>query len=178
MQELVSIILLGVSLSMDTFSLSLTIGSIINNSKVLKILPLLVGIFHFFMPLIGTILGIKVIELFNVASNILLGFILLVLGIHLLTQLRKENNLNLNLTFVGALSFAFSVSIDSFSVGLGMSNITNNYLLSFFIFSILSFSFTTLGLILGKYTSDILGRKANIIGIILLLVLGIYYLFV
>ena len=35
MQELVSIILIGVSLSMDTFSLSLSMGAIIKNNKFL-----------------------------------------------------------------------------------------------------------------------------------------------
>lgn len=178
MQELVSIILIGVSLSMDTFSLSLTIGAIINNSKIIKLLPVLVGIFHFFMPLIGTILGIKVIELFNVASNILLGSILLVLGIHLLFESKKNDKINFNLSFIGLLSFAFSVSIDSFSIGLGISDITNNYFLAYITFAILSFSFTLLGLIIGKYTSNLIGKKANILGIILLLILGIYYLFV
>ena len=58
MKEIVSIILIGISLSMDTFSLSLSLGSL-TNLKRIKIVPLVVGIFHFFMPLLGNLLGIK-----------------------------------------------------------------------------------------------------------------------
>ena len=42
--------------------------------------------------------------------------------------------------------FALAVSIDSFSVGLTLNNINKNYLLSALIFSLISFSFTYLGL--------------------------------
>ena len=57
MQEIIAILLIGISLSMDTFSLSLSIGSVSNQSRLLKLLPLFVGIFHFFMPIIGNYIG-------------------------------------------------------------------------------------------------------------------------
>ena len=55
---------------MDTFSLSLSLGSISKTNKYLKVFPFLVGIFHFFMPLFGNILGITIMNTFNIASNI------------------------------------------------------------------------------------------------------------
>ena len=65
MQELLSIILIGVSLSMDTFSLSLSMGSLIRNNKYLKFFPFIVGIFHFFMPIIGNKIGISIMNYFS-----------------------------------------------------------------------------------------------------------------
>ena len=65
MQELLSIILIGVSLSMDTFSLSLSMGSLIRNNKYLKFFPFIVGIFHFFMPIIGNKIGISIMNYFK-----------------------------------------------------------------------------------------------------------------
>lgn len=177
MQEFVSILLIGISLSMDTFSLSISAGSIIKETSLVKILPFLVGIFHFFMPIMGNIIGLKLMTTFNIASNIILGLVLIILGINLAIHYFKDEQISFQLNIIGAILFALSVSIDSFSVGLGISNITDNYLLSSFIFAVCSFSFTSLGLIIGKYSSKLIGKYAVFIGIILLLSLGIIHLF-
>ena len=141
MREIVSILLIGISLSMDTFSLSLTLGTISEN-KLIKILPLFVGIFHFFMPLLGNIIGITLINLLNLASNIILGTVLIVLGINLAIHYFKDETAEINLNIIGILIFALSVSIDSFSVGLGINDITNNYYIASIIFALCSAAFT------------------------------------
>ena len=177
MKELVSILLIGISLSMDTFSLSLTLGTVSEN-KLIKILPLFVGIFHFFMPILGNIIGITLINLLNLASNIILGTVLIVLGINLAIHYFKDETAEINLNIIGILIFALSVSIDSFSVGLGINDITNNYYIASIIFALCSAAFTYLGIIIGKYSSKLIGKYAIILGIFLLLILGIFHLFI
>ena len=176
MQELVSIILIGVSLSMDTFSLSLSLGPIIHNSKYSYILPILVGIFHFLMPILGNYLGVRIMVLLQVASNILLGIVLIIIGINLIINYFNDEKKDINFNSINTIIFAISVSIDSFSVGLGISDITNNYLMAALVFAISSFCFTYLGLLIGKYSHKYIGNYATLIGIILLIVLGIYHL--
>lgn len=177
MREIVSILLIGISLSMDTFSLSLTLGTVSEN-KLIKILPLFVGIFHFFMPILGNIIGVALINLLNLASNIILGTVLIVLGINLAIHYFKDESAEINLNIIGILIFALSVSIDSFSVGLGINDITNNYYIASVIFALCSASFTYLGIIIGKYSSKLIGKYAIILGIFLLLILGIFHLFI
>lgn len=177
MREIVSILLIGISLSMDTFSLSLTLGTVSEN-KLIKILPLFVGIFHFFMPLLGNIIGITLINLLDLASNIILGTVLIVLGINLAIHYFKDETAEINLNIIGVIIFALSVSIDSFSVGLGINDITNNYYIASIIFALCSASFTYLGIIIGKYSSKLIGKYAIILGIFLLLILGIFHLFI
>ena len=177
MREIVSILLIGISLSMDTFSLSLTLGTVSEN-KLIKILPLFVGIFHFFMPILGNIIGVALINLLNLASNIILGTVLIVLGINLAIHYFKDETAEINLNIIGILIFALSVSIDSFSVGLGINDITNNYYIASIIFALCSAAFTYLGIIVGKYSSKLIGKYAIILGIFLLLILGIFHLFI
>ncbi|HIU12142.1 MAG TPA: manganese efflux pump [Candidatus Onthocola stercorigallinarum] len=177
MREIVSILLIGISLSMDTFSLSLTLGTVSEN-KLIKILPLFVGIFHFFMPLLGNIIGITLINLLDLASNIILGTVLIVLGINLAIHYFKDETADINLNILGIIIFALSVSIDSFSVGLGINDITNNYYIASIIFALCSAAFTYLGIIIGKYSSKLIGKYAIILGIFLLLILGIFHLFI
>ena len=161
---------------MDTFSLSLSLGPIIHNSQYINILPILVGIFHFFMPILGNYLGIKIMLLFQLASNILLGIILIIIGINLIISYFNDLEKNINFNFINTIIFAFSVSIDSFSVGLGISDITNNYLMAAIVFAICSFSFTYIGILLGKYSHKYIGNYATLLGIILLIILGIYHI--
>ena len=177
MREIVSILLIGISLSMDTFSLSLTLGTVSEN-KLIKILPLFVGIFHFFMPILGNFIGITLINLLNLASNIILGTVLIVLGINLAIHYFKDETAEINLNIIGIIIFALSVSIDSFSVGLGINDITNNYYIASIIFALCSAAFTYLGIIIGKYSSKLIGKYAIILGIFLLLILGIFHLFI
>lgn len=178
MQEIVSILLIGISLSMDTFSLSLSVGSLNNKNNLLKLLPLFVGIFHFFMPLLGNFIGIGLINLLDLASNVILGLVLIILGINLAIHYIKDESTSITINFWGLVFFALSVSIDSFSVGLGINDITSNYFLASIIFALCSAAFTYLGLLIGKYSSKLIGKYAIILGIFLLLILGIFHLFI
>ena len=79
---------------------------------------------------------------------------------------------------IGAfLIFGFSVSLDSFSVGLGISMITDYPLLGYFIFSLVSFLFTYIGLKFGKFLYDKFGKYAVFLGAVILIILGLFYIF-
>jgi putative Mn2+ efflux pump MntP len=89
--------------------------------------------------------------------------------------LKKKEKIT-NLSLLNMFIFSFGVSIDSFSTGLGLQAITNNIFIAILIFSLCSFCFTILGLLIGKYARKILGTYAALFGAILLLVVGIIYL--
>jgi putative Mn2+ efflux pump MntP len=52
------ILVIAISLSMDAFSLSLAYGTLDIDKKNIYTLSIIVGIYHFFMPLIGYFVGI------------------------------------------------------------------------------------------------------------------------
>ncbi len=176
MGEIFSIILIGIALSMDTFSLSLGLGmQDISNEKALK-LSLVVGLMHFIMPFLGMILGSKLVQIFEVKADILLGIILIFIAIEMIMQLIKGEDEAFNLTMLGIFLFAFGVSIDSFSVGIGIKALTSNIYIAMGVFSICSFLFTFIGVMGGRWANKILGVYANILGIIILFVLGLVHL--
>ena len=72
--------------------------------------------------------------------------------------------------------FGFAVSIDSFSVGIGLNNISNNIIMCSSIFSITSLLFTYIGLKLGKKLNLLIGRVATLIGGIVLILFGLIYI--
>lgn len=177
MLEIITLFSIGIALSMDTFSLSLGIGTFNISSKKALILSIIVGIMHFIMPFIGVILGQSIINLFKINSNFLLGLILIAISFEMLFDLFKKEEKIFDLSLVGMLLFALGVSLDSFSTGLGLNAITDNIYMAMSIFSVCSFCFTYLGLTFGKYTNRLLGVYSSVIGAFLLIIIGIIYIF-
>ncbi len=177
MKEIITIITIAIALSMDTFSLSLGIGTGKISKKRCFLFSIIVGIMHFCMPLLGNIIGQKIVQIFMLKSNFLLGIILIYLALTMLIEIIKPEEKNKNMNVINMFLFAIGVSIDSFSTGIGLSAITTNMFLAVFIFSVTSFCFTYIGLLIGKYANRLLGVYATIFGAILLIIIGIFHLF-
>lgn len=174
--QIISVLLIGIALSMDTFSLSLSVGTFNLTNKLALRLSLIVGIMHFFMPIIGMILGEKIVKMFSLECDIFLGMILIFIAIQMLIDIFRKEDSKFNLSWWGMFLFALGVSLDSFSVGFGIKAITERIVLATSIFAICSFSFTYMGLMIGKFASEHMGIYANVIGIIILFVLGIMHI--
>lgn len=166
------IFIIALSLSMDAFSLSLAYGTNQINKK--SKLSIMVAVFHFLMPLIGSFIGSIILNLVKLNPNIIVGIILLFIGLSMC--LKKEENISPIKTIIELLLFSLAVSLDSFSVGIGLKAITNNIYLSSIIFSITAGTITYLGLILGNKISQKVGSISQIIGGIFLIIIGIMYL--
>ena len=172
MSSFFTILIIGISLSMDAFSLSLVYGMIGMNQKQKTFLSLIVGIYHFIMPLIGLIFGTILDSIDIIDIDIIASIILIYIGIDLIiSNLKKEDGLEL--TKIGFLIFGLSVSIDSLTVGIGLKAITDNYLISSIVFSLSSLFFTYIGLILGNIIGNKIGSYSKTIGGVVLIVIAI-----
>ena len=167
---------IAVGLSMDTFSLSMAYGMLGIDKKTIIKLSIIVGTYHFIMPILGNYLGTALLKLFSLNPSFLVGMIFLILVIELIYSLFKEEQLLEINTNTSMLLFGLAVSIDSFSVGLGLMAISKNKLFVSLIFMITSFIFTYIGLNFGKKTVDTIGKKAQMLGIVILVILAISYI--
>ena len=174
--SLIVIFMLAVGLSMDAFSLSMIYGTLNLPKKMQKLMSVMVGIFHFFMPLLGYQVGELILKVIKVNPDILVGIIFIILGIEMLLSLKKEEQVKLLTGIASVIFFAFTVSIDSFSIGIGFGVASENMILPCIIFSLTSAIFTYMGVILGKKLSDKFGSITTLIGSIILLILGISYI--
>lgn len=170
MSSFLSILIIGISLSMDAFSLALVYGIIGINLKEKLSLSLIVGAYHFIMPLIGLTFGNFLSNFIDL--NLVASIILIYLGIDLIISNFKEED-KLIVSLAGFLMFGLSVSIDSLMIGVGLKVITNNSFLASITFSITSLLFTYLGLSLGNIIGTKLGDYSKIIGGIVLIILAI-----
>ena len=170
------IFLTAVGLSMDAFSLSLIYGTLNMSKRMNRTMSIMVGIFHFFMPILGYFLGTIILKYLPINPDTLVGIIFIVLSIEMMISLTKDEQVKILTSFLSVCFFAFTVSIDSFSVGIAFGTLKNNIYLSSIIFSIISAMFTYLGVTLGNKLVKNFGGIATLIGSIILLFLGISYL--
>lgn len=169
------ILVIAISLSMDAFSLALAYGTLKLDKKQIKQLSIIVGIFHFFMPLFGMVIGSTIFHLLPIKPSLIVFIILCFIGIQMIIESFKENRCIALMSFGQLLLFGFAVSVDSFSVGIGLKAINENYILCACLFSLSSFIFTYIGLLLGKKISLLIGKTSTIIGGIILIIIGLLY---
>lgn len=170
------VFIIGISLSMDAFSLALAYGTQkMANNKIIT-LSIIVGLYHFIMPLLGLLVGNKIVNLLPIKTNVLVFIVLFLIGIEMIIESFKDD-VNVNkINLWKMLVFGLAVSIDSFSLGLSLKTIYYNYYLSALIFSFLSSIFTYIGLKLGKYINQKVGPISTLIGGIILIIVGFFYL--
>ena len=172
MSSFFTILLIGISLSMDAFSLALIYGMQGMSQKQKISLSIIVGIYHFIMPLIGLSFG-TILENINIISiDIIASLILIYIGIDLIVSNYKKED-RIEITKTGFLIFGLSVSLDSLTIGIGLRAITNSYLLSSIIFSLTSLIFTYLGLILGNIIGNKIGSYSKLVGGIVLIFIAV-----
>ena len=167
---------IAVSLSMDAFSLSLAYGTFGLSIKEMLKLSTIVGVYHFFMPLLGLLTGNFFLKIFPINPDIIVFIVLSLIGIQMIMESLKSEIIEKKVAFFELLIFGFAVSVDSFSVGIGLSSVSSHYIICAILFSISSWIFTYLGLNLGKIVNHIIGKISTIIGGIVLIIIGIIYL--
>lgn len=95
---MLSIFLIGLALSMDAFSLTLSLGinqiSIINKIKI----SLMIGLMHFIMPLMGVIIGTNIIYNFDINADLFVIIIFIIVGLLIILE-KKIIKKYLDLTF-------------------------------------------------------------------------------
>lgn len=173
--EIFVLIIIGISLSMDAFSLSLLYGTVIKKQNI-KILSIIVGIYHFIMPLLGMFVGKKIISLLPISTNMVVFIVLFLIGVEMIVESFKEEKELKTINLLEMLLFGFAVSIDSFSLGLGLRAIYDNPYIAALIFSLSSMIFTFFGLKLGKFINKKIGSISTLIGGITLVIVGIMYI--
>ncbi len=178
------VILLALTLSLDAFSVALSKGMAIKKFSFKHSLSCgaWFGIFQGLMPLIGYFLfkllrdNVSFIEdLDHWIAFIALGFI----GGKMIYESFKEGdeNANSSFSFKVMLGMAIATSIDALAAGIPIATDEKNIWVNVACIGIVTFLFSALGVFfghkLGSKLKDKLGNKVEIIGGIILILLGL-----
>ena len=167
------IILISIGLSMDAFSVSLCKGLSIKNNLYGLILSLSFSIFQMIMPLIGYFLG-NILSDKLIAFNHIIAFVLLsVVGINMIKESYKKEDLNNNFNFKELITLSIATSIDALSVGITFSFFKINLIKTIITIGITCFIFSFLGTFIGRIIGNKINNLANIIGGVILILIGL-----
>lgn len=171
-------ILLGISLALDAFSVS--VADAIANPELSKGKKLLIssifGFFQTLMPLLGWLCIHTLASLLTSLERIIPYIsllLLLYLGIKMLLEKNEEEKSEKKLTIKLLLTQAVATSLDALSVGFAIAEYSfYSALLSSLIVGLVTFIICTLGVELGKRVGNRFS-KVNIIGGVILIIIGI-----
>ncbi|WP_438435132.1 manganese efflux pump MntP [Gorillibacterium sp. sgz500922] len=177
--EWFTLILMAFALGLDAFSLGIGIG--LRGIRLLDVLKLsvIIGVFHVVMPLAGIFAGHLVGELLGEVATSVGGILLVLLGAHMIyNSLRSEKSEGINARSLwGMLLFAFSVSIDSFSVGVSLGIFASDLILAVLLFGAFGGLMSISGLMLGRRVGEWVGSYGEAFGGLILLTFGLRFLF-
>ena len=174
--NLIEILLIGISLAMDAFAISICKGLKNNNLKTGIITSVFFSIFQLIMPVLGYYLG-------NILSNRIINYhtyfssiLLITIGI-LMIKNENINELDNKLKYSELILLSIATSIDAFVIGISFSFIKTNIFLSAIIIGIVTFFISLIGYFLGHLFNKKAHQYSNYIGGITLIIIGIKLLF-
>lgn len=176
--EIVALIFMATALGMDAFSISLGIGMQQLRLKKIAFVGIVIGLFHIVMPFIGIVLGKAISGQIGHLTTLAGGLLLVGIGAHILfSAFNHEVKKNIQLEGIGVYILAFTVSIDSFSVGLSLGLSGVKTALALLLFGGASCALAWIGMLIGRKVQGILGAYSEILGGSILCGLGLKLIF-
>lgn len=173
---ILEIIFISIGLAMDAFAVSICKGM---STKEIRLKHYLVvggyfGGFQALMPLVGYLLGVNFQELI-VSIDHWIAFILLgIIGVNMIKEsFGDDENINNSFSFKEMLPLAVATSIDALAVGITFAFLKVNIILAIALIGIITFVISVIGIKIGKVCGDKLKNKAELLGGIVLIIIGI-----
>ena len=174
-----SILVIAIGLSADCFAVALS-GSIAKRTfsflQVFRV-ALSFGVFQAFMPVLGWLAGRTIIQFISAYDHWLAFLLLLLVGSRMVWESfhdKDSSRANTDIT-KGLLLFTLSVatSLDSLAVGLSFAFLKVNIALASATIGIVAFMVTIVGFLLGNKVGALIGKRAEMIGGAILIVIGL-----
>lgn len=182
--SLIAILLMSIALSMDAFAVSVTKGMTIKhiNTKLALKIAFFFGIFQGGMPLVGWLLGISLESYIKAFDHWIALILLSLLGFKMIYESMNNKNeisnelaidIDLDIKTKDLIILSIATSIDALAVGISFAFLNINIIPIIITISIITFIVCFIGILIGKKIGPILKNYSEIIGGIILILIGI-----
>lgn len=175
--EIILILILAITLSFDTFAASINYGILKPEIKFKQAIPIAIvfAIFQAAFFGFGYLSGTFISHIIMGYSVYLSSSILIFLGVRMIIKVVRETILNIKKEAkkLSLILLSIATSIDAFAVGVSFGLLYDNFLLASIIIGIVTFVFSMASIRVGKFFGDNMERTAEIVGGIILILLGI-----
>ncbi|MCL2244255.1 MAG: manganese efflux pump MntP family protein [Treponema sp.] len=172
------IILIAVSLSMDAFAVSITLGLSVKKPKIIEYLipGIYFGFFQALMPLIGYYAGTLFADKIMNFEHWIAFALLSIIGANMIKEsFSKDSNKETpnSFQFIKMLLLAVATSIDALAVGVTFSFFNVNIFITIIIIGFTTFIISIVGVKIGNLFGMKFKSKAEFAGGSVLIILGI-----
>ena len=177
--DFIAVFLIALGLSADCFAVSIcgsiSMGSALDRAKALKVAAYF-GFFQFVMILAGFLAGKTVVELIENFDHWVAFGLLAFIGVRMIKEsFEKEAECEVVDISRGKTLLGLSVatSIDSLAAGLTFAFVDAAIIGASLVVGITAFTVTLIGFWLGRRVGDIVGKRAELIGGLVLIGIGV-----
>lgn len=174
--DFITLILLALALSMDAFAVSISMGM---SAKLKKNEALFCassfGFFQGLMPWLGFLASLTLKNIIDNYSHIIAFILLSFIGAKMIYEVYNEKNDNKNTSFSikTLILLSIATSIDAFAAGISLIAININIYICIIIISLITFCICLCGIYFGKKVGSLFQHKAQILGGVVLIAIGI-----
>ena len=177
--DLIWLLLIAISLSIDCFAVAISISISLKTPSPLQIsrVALSFGVFQALMTLIGWLIGQTIVGLIEAYDHWLAFGLLTFIGLRMFREAFRskgdeKNNVDMTKGLI-LLGLAIATSIDALAVGLTFSLLEVNIALASSVIGITAVLATIIGFALGKRVGKLFGKRAEAIGGVVLIAIGL-----
>lgn len=171
------LLLIAIGLSMDAFAVAICKGLAINEKGWKKsiIIGLYFGLFQAIMPVIGYFLGTTFEDLVTKIDHWIAFLLLGLIGGSMLKEAFSNNSESYddNVGFKTMIVLAIATSIDALAIGITFAFLNVNLVMAVLMIGIITFMLSIIGVKIGNQFGVRYGKRAEIVGGIILILLGV-----
>lgn len=176
--EYLTIFLIAVGLSMDSFAVSITSGLVLNkiDFKNATKIALSLAFFQAMMPTLGWLIGVKIQVYIESFDHWIAFGLLFLIGMKMILESLKDDESDKNFNPMKPkvlLMMSLATSIDALVVGISFAFIEYKWFVSGFIIGATTYIISMLGILFGKKMGSRFGNKMEIVGGIILILIGV-----
>lgn len=177
MFSFISTLLVALALAMDAFSVSMTKGFTQRHLTRPQILyyGLFFGGFQAIMPIFGYLCGNVIASVVTTLAPVIGFILLLAIGLNMIRESLSgdDGEITDEFSFREVTLLAIATSIDAFAVGITIALLNDPIMISSAIIGIVAFVFGILGIFIGKKIGNYVGDKFQIVGGVILILIGV-----
>jgi len=178
--DLLTVILISIGLAMDAFAVSICKGLSMRTPslKAMLIVGLWFGGFQGLMPIIGYFLGESLYQYISAVDHWIAFALLLLIGLNMIREALsgEEENVDADIGVKVMFLLAVATSIDALAVGISMAMEGADIFVDALIIGVITFAISVAGVKLGSVVGDRFSTKAQILGGVILIALGVKFL--
>ena len=173
------LLLIGIGLAMDAFSVAVTDGIILKKNRLINAVKIAAffGVFQFGMLYIGDLLGSAFASYITSLDHWIAFILLVIIGGKMVMDARKgdedEDELKNPLDNKTLAVLAVATSIDALAVGVSFAAMYVDIIFASAVVGAVAFAFSFAGVYIGNRFGNFLSDKAEIFGGIVLIGIGV-----